>query len=303
VRDVAPTRPIEKFEWMDPPACACRTFPRKEACFPPIARPWGARAGGVLDGAAMDPRHLRELLVRLNKGEIDVDSALEGLKTMPYRDLGFAAIDHHRALRQGVPEVIFGEGKSAEQIVGISREIAGAGQNVLVTRIDQAKADAISAALPGFQYAPIARTGSLVQSAPPARKGTVAVVTAGTSDLPVSEEAVETLIAVGITPLRMYDVGVAGLHRLLHRVDALRAADVVIVVAGMEGALPSVVGGLVSAPLIAVPTSVGYGTALSGFTPLFAMLTSCASGVVVVNIDNGFGAALAAHRILSRKEA
>lgn len=250
----------------------------------------------------MDPRHLRELLERLRQGDIDVDTALEDLKTMPYRDLGFAAVDHHRALRQGVPEVIFGEGKTAEQISGIAREIAAVGQNVLVTRIDPAKADAVAAAVPGFRYSPIARTASLVQSPPPARKGTVAVVTAGTSDLPVSEEAAETLTAVGLTPLRMYDVGVAGLHRLLHRVEALRTADVVIVVAGMEGALPSVVGGVVSAPLIAVPTSIGYGSALSGFTALFAMLTSCASGVVVVNIDSGFGAAMAAHRILTSAE-
>ncbi|MEZ4295750.1 MAG: nickel pincer cofactor biosynthesis protein LarB [Polyangiaceae bacterium] len=248
----------------------------------------------------MDPRHLRDLLSRLRKGEIEVDAALNDLERLPYKDLGFATVDHHRALRQGVPEVIFGEGKSPEQIIGIAREIASAQQNVLVTRIDPSKADAIAAALPGFKYAPVARTGSLVQSPPPARKGTVAVVTAGTSDLPVSEEAVETLTAVGLTVQRMYDIGVAGLHRFLHRVDALRAADVVIVVAGMEGALPSVVGGVVSAPIIAVPTSVGYGTALGGFTPLFAMLTSCASGIVVVNIDSGFGAAMAAHRILSR---
>lgn len=246
----------------------------------------------------MDPRHVKELLVRLRQGELEVDAALEDLKNLPFRDLGFAAVDHHRALRQGVPEVIFGEPKTAEQIIAIAREIASAGQNVLVTRIDQAKADAIAAALPGFEYAPIARTGALVKAPVPARQGTVAVVTAGTSDLPVSEEAVETLIAVGLTPLRMYDVGVAGLHRLLHRLDALRSADCVIVVAGMEGALPSVVGGVVSAPIIAVPTSVGYGTAMSGFTALFAMLTSCASGIVVVNIDSGFGAAMAAHRIL-----
>lgn len=250
----------------------------------------------------MDPRHIRELLVQLRQGDIDVDAALEQLQHLPYRDLGFATVDHHRALRQGVPEVIFGEGKSAEQITGIAREIAAAGQNVLVTRIDAAKAEALAGVLPGFQYSPIARTASLVQTPPPEREGVVAVVTAGTSDLPVSEEAAETLAAVGLTPLRMYDVGVAGLHRLLHRVDTLRAADVVIVVAGMEGALPSVVGGVVSAPLIAVPTSIGYGTALSGFAALFAMLTSCASGVVVVNIDSGFGAAMAAHRILCGRE-
>lgn len=248
----------------------------------------------------MDPRHLRELLTKLRAGEVEVDVALEGLKTLPFRDLGFASVDHHRALRQGVPEVIFGEPKTADQIIGIAREIAAAGQNVFVTRVDPEKAAAITAALPAFQYAATARTGAIVSAPIPQRKGTVAVVTAGTSDLPVSEEAVETLTAVGLTPVRMYDVGVAGLHRLLHRLDTLRAADVVIVVAGMEGALPSVVGGVVSTPIIAVPTSIGYGTALSGFTALFAMLTSCASGVVVVNIDSGFGAAMAAHRILAR---
>lgn len=246
----------------------------------------------------MDPRHVRELLLRLRRGEVEVDTALEDLKTLPFRDLGFASVDHHRALRQGVPEVIFGEPKTAEQIIGIAREIASSGQNVFVTRIDAEKAAAIADALPAFKYAAVARTGAIVSAPVPTRKGTVAVVTAGTSDLPVSEEAVETLLAVGLTPMRMYDVGVAGLHRLLHRVDALRAADVVIVVAGMEGALPSVVGGVVAAPIIAVPTSIGYGTAMSGFTALFAMLTSCASGIVVVNIDSGFGAAMAAHRIL-----
>jgi len=249
----------------------------------------------------MDPRLVRELLVRLRQGEVDVDVALEGLKSLPFRDLGFAAVDHHRALRQGVPEVIFGEPKTAEQIIAIAGEIASAGQNVLVTRLDAAKAAAVTAALPAFRYAPVARTGAIETAPLPARQGTVAVVTAGTGDLPVSEEAVETLLAIGLTPMRMYDVGVAGLHRLLHRVEELRSADCVIVVAGMEGALPSVVGGVVSAPIIAVPTSVGYGTAMSGFTALFAMLTSCASGVVVVNIDNGFGAAMAAHRVLRER--
>lgn len=246
----------------------------------------------------MNPQQVRDLLLRLREGEVDVDTALEDLRRLPFRDLGFASVDHHRALRQGVPEVIFGEPKSAEQIIGIAEEIVRSGQNVLVTRLQADKAAVVGAALPGFKYAAIARTGSIVTAPVPERKGTVAVVTAGTSDLPVSEECAETLLAVGLTPLRMYDVGVAGLHRLLHRVDALRAADCVIVVAGMEGALPSVVGGVVSAPIIAVPTSIGYGTALGGFTALFAMLTSCASGVVVVNIDSGFGAAMAAHRIL-----
>ena len=174
-----------------------------------------------------------------------------------------------------------------------------------MTRLDDDKADrARRAKVPGFVHAKIARTLRLeVAPVERAHKGPVAVVTAGTSDMPVAEEAVETLSAVGLEPLRFYDIGVAGLHRLLHRVDDLRRAAAVIVVAGMEGALPSVVGGVVSTPIVAVPTSVGYGTALGGFTALFAMLTSCASGVVVVNIDSGFGAAMAVHRMLHRVTA
>lgn len=249
----------------------------------------------------MDPRHLRSLLERVSAGEVPVEAAMESLRHLPFRDLGMATIDHHRALRQGVPEVIFGEGKSAEQIAAIATEIAAAGQNVLVTRMDAAKAAVVQQALPGLRYNAIARIGALEQTPPPKREGTVAIVTAGTSDISVAEEAAETLHAVGLTVARFNDVGVAGIHRFLNRVDDLVRADVVIVVAGMEGALPSVVGGVVAAPIIAVPTSIGYGTALSGFTPLFAMLTSCASGVVVVNIDSGFGAAMAAHRILRQR--
>jgi len=247
----------------------------------------------------MDPRLVRELLERVRQNELSTEDALEALKQLPFRDLGFATVDHHRALRQGVPEVIFGEGKQPEQIAAIAEEMARAGSNVLVTRVDQAKAEAVMAKVPGFRHAPLARTLSLeVKPVPPRSQGPVAVVTAGTSDQPAAEEAIETLRAVGLEPVRHYDVGVAGLHRLLHRLDDLRKAAAVIVCAGMEGALPSVVGGIVSAPVIAVPTSVGYGTAMGGFTALFAMLTSCASGVVVVNIDSGFGAAMAVHRIL-----
>lgn len=229
-----------------------------------------------------------------------MDVAFESLRDLPFRDLGFATVDHHRALRQGVPEVILGEKKTVDQIAGIAEEIARRGQNVLITRLDAEKAAALKARIPALRYAEVARIANLVVNAsePRARQKDVAVVTAGTSDMPVAEEAAETLAAVGLTPHRMYDVGVAGLHRLLHRLDALKKAHVVIVVAGMEGALPSVIGGAVAAPIIAVPTSVGYGSALGGFTALFSMLTSCASGVVVVNIDSGFGAAMAAHRIL-----
>jgi pyridinium-3,5-biscarboxylic acid mononucleotide synthase len=252
----------------------------------------------------VDPRLVRELLERVRASDVSVDDALESLRQLPFRDLGFATIDHHRALRQGMPEVIFGERKTAEQIAQIAQEIARAGHNVLVTRVDVEKAGEIVAREPGFRYAKAARTLRLeVSPVAPRQQGPVAVVTAGTSDLSVAEEAVETLCAVGLEPVRHYDVGVAGIHRLLHRLEELRKAAAVIVCAGMEGALPSVVGGMVSSPVVAVPTSVGYGTALSGFTALFAMLTSCASGVVVVNIDSGFGAAMAVHRMLRAEHA
>lgn len=252
----------------------------------------------------MDPRHVRELLERVRASDVSVDDAIESLQQLPFRDLGFANVDHHRALRQGMPEVIFGERKTVEQIALISAEIARVGHNVLVTRVDEAKAAELILREPRFRYARMARTLTLEVAPIPKRpRGLVAVVSAGTSDMSVAEEAVETLLSLGLEPARHYDVGVAGLHRLLHRLDDLRRAEAVIVCAGMEGALPSVIGGLVSTPVIAVPTSVGYGTALGGFTALFAMLTSCASGVVVVNIDSGFGAAMAAHRILNDPKA
>lgn len=251
----------------------------------------------------MDAARLRELLEAVRAGGVDVDSAVQSLSALPYRDLGFAAVDHHRALRNGIPEVIFGERKTAPQIVGIARAMVEAGENVLVTRLDEDKAAVLVRDVPGATYSAMARTARVVVRPLPLRDvGYVAVVTAGTSDMPVAEEAAETLSAVGLAVERLYDVGVAGIHRLLHRVDLLHKAAAVIVVAGMEGALPSVVGGMVGAPVIAVPTSVGYGTALSGFTALFAMLTSCASGVAVVNVDSGFGAAMVAHRILFRRE-
>jgi pyridinium-3,5-biscarboxylic acid mononucleotide synthase len=248
----------------------------------------------------MDTRLLRELLERVRAGEATTEQALESLRELPFKELGFATVDHHRALRQGAPEVIFGEGKSAEQIALIAEEMTKAGENVLVTRIDAAKGEALTARLPGFRHVPVARVGRL-EVAPPTRRkaGPIAVVSAGTSDLSVAEEAVETLEAVGLEPQRLYDVGVAGIHRLLHRAPDLRRAAALIVVAGMEGALPSVVGGLCAAPIVAVPTSVGYGAALGGLSAMFSMLTSCAAGVTVVNIDNGFGAAMAVHRMVS----
>jgi NCAIR mutase (PurE)-related protein len=247
----------------------------------------------------MDPRLVRELLERVKGSDVSVDEALETLRQLPFRDIGVATVDHHRALRQGVPEVIFGERKTVDQIARISEEMVRAGHNVLVTRVDPEKAAGLVARLPAFVHHAEARALSIEVAPVPRRaRGPVAVVTAGTSDASVAEEAVVTLEAVGLEAVRFYDIGVAGIHRLFHRLDELRRAAAVIVVAGMEGALPSVVGGVVSAPIVAVPTSVGYGTALGGFTALFGMLTSCASGLVVVNIDSGFGAAMAVHRIL-----
>lgn len=247
----------------------------------------------------MDPDRLRELMHQVAGGAVGVDEALTALRDLPFTDLGFARVDQHRALRQGVPEVILAEPKTAEQIVTIAREIHRANQNVMITRLDAAKAAEVCGALPFLAYNAVARIASHVATPPPERRGRVVVVTAGTGDVPVAEEASETLRLVGASPTRLYDVGVAGLHRLLAHLPALHAANVIIAVAGMEGALPSVVGGLVRCPVIAVPTSVGYGAHLGGMAPLFTMLTTCAAGVLVTNIDNGFGAAMAAHRMLT----
>jgi NCAIR mutase (PurE)-related protein len=233
-----------------------------------------------------------------------VEQALTELGTLPYKDLGYARVDHHRALRQGMPEVVWAEGKSPEQVVGVAEELLRGGHDVLVTRLSAEAACVVTARLPSMKYNAVARTAKLEQRPKaPRDPGFVAVVTAGTSDIPVAEEALETLSMCGIAAESLYDVGVAGLHRLLGEVERLRQARAVIVVAGMEGALASVIGGLVAAPVIAVPTSVGYGVALGGITTLFAMLTSCASGLTVVNIDNGFGAAMAVVRILTSQRA
>lgn len=251
----------------------------------------------------MDPRRVRELLESVKQGVTSVESAVAELKDLPFADLGYASVDHHRALRQGTPEVILGQAKTAAQIVGIARELARAGQNVLVTRLAEDAAREVCAAIPELKYAPLARTATLEQS-PIQPLGTkpVSLVTAGTGNLPVAEECAETLRMLGVATERVYDVGVAGLHRLLHRRDVLERTSVAIVVAGMEGALPSVVGGMAAGPVIAVPTSVGYGVSFGGFVAMAAMLASCASGVVVCNIDNGFGAAYAAARILRARE-
>jgi NCAIR mutase (PurE)-related protein len=221
----------------------------------------------------------------------------------PVESLGFATIDHHRALRAGYPEVVFGEGKTAEQVLLICERLAATGDGFLVTRAGESVRSTLGAAFPGARVSAVARTVHLGGTAPPVkREGKLAlIVTAGTSDLPVAEEAAETLVALGMTVARLNDVGVAGIHRLLAQHDALRHAAVVIVVAGMDGALPSVVGGLVGTPVIAVPTSVGYGAGFGGLSALLAMLNSCAAGVTVCNIDNGFGAAMAAARILNER--
>lgn len=221
------------------------------------------------------------------------------LETLPFSDLGYASVDHHRELRQGLPEVILGQGKTADQIAGIARRLLEAGQNVLVTRLGPEAAATVLQAVPELSYNALARTALAMPRPVTLLPGPpVVVVTAGTSDLPVAEEALETLRAAGVPAERLVDVGVAGLHRLLDRLEVLQRARAVIVVAGMEGALPSVVGGLIAVPVVAVPTSTGYGVALAGFTALFGMLTSCAAGITVVNIDNGFGAAMAVVRML-----
>ncbi|MFM8412021.1 MAG: nickel pincer cofactor biosynthesis protein LarB [Alphaproteobacteria bacterium] len=246
----------------------------------------------------MNPKRLRELLGRVADGEVPVDRALDEIKHLPFEDLGFARVDHHRALRVGFPEVIFGEGKTASQIAAIARRLAAAGHNVLVTRIAPMAAAEVAGEIPGSVHDPVARTLTIrVADEPVATRGTVLVLAAGTTDQPVAEEAVRTLEAFGQPFDRLYDVGVAGLHRLLDAREAIVSASVLIVVAGMEGALPSVVAGLVDRPVIAVPTSVGYGASFGGLAALLGMLNSCASGVTVVNIDNGFGAAVAAAAI------
>jgi hypothetical protein len=252
----------------------------------------------------VDEARLKELLARVQSGTQDIASALDELRQLPFADLGYAMVDHHRALRQGVPEVILGDGKTSDQIIGIAKELARTGQNVLVTRIDLPKATALVEALPNVKHNPLARTCTLEQSpiASLNEGRKLALVSAGTSDMPVAEECAETMRMLGIEFDRVFDVGVAGIHRLLHRRPVLEGAAVIIVIAGMEGALASVVGGLVDCPVIAVPTSIGYGAAMHGQTALHGMLTSCASGITVVNIDNGFGAAFAAARILRKKK-
>ena len=248
----------------------------------------------------MTPSELRTLLDQVRDGRLDPARAheqlLNTLREQPFEDLGFAKIDHHRSIRQGFPEVVLGLGKTAEQITAIAEQIVGRGHPLLVTRADESAWTAVRARVPAAEYHPIARCITVGGNMPPGA-GTIALASAGTSDLPVAEEAAVTAELMGNTVDRLYDVGVAGIHRLLKQRERLESARVIIVVAGMEGALPSVVAGMVSVPVIAVPTSVGYGASFGGIAALLGMLNSCANGVSVVNIDNGYGAGCIASMI------
>jgi hypothetical protein len=239
----------------------------------------------------MNRTQIEELLNSVRAGQTGVDAALERLRDLPFEDIGFAKVDHHRTLRTGMPETIFAEGKTPEQVAEIFARMAKAGGNVLATRASRGMFAAVSAAEPRAEYHATARAMTLEQTKAEPGKGMVAVVCAGTSDLPVAEEAAVTARLMGNTTELIADVGVAGIHRLLAQKDVLQAARVLVVCAGMEGALPTVVAGMVKAPVVAVPTSVGYGASFGGVAALLGMLNSCAPNVSVVNIDNGFGAA------------
>ena len=271
----------------------------------------------------MEQRQLRDLLARVASGDASIEEAERALRVAPFTDLGYAKVDGHRGVRQGVSEVVYGAGKTAEQIAGVCRALVEGGQQrVLVTRLDAEKARQVAELLPGeaglpaagasdgevatagedarfpsFEYRPLPRLGILGDAPEPDGNGTIVVAAAGTSDLPVAEEAAVTAEMLGNEVVRLYDVGVAGIHRLLAHADDIAEANAVVAVAGMEGALASVVGGLAACPVIAVPTSVGYGASFGGVAALLAMLNSCASGVSVVNIDNGFGAGYQAHMV------
>ena len=249
----------------------------------------------------MNVQKLERLLKSVKEGKTPIDEALAQLRSLPFEDLGFTRIDHHRSLRKGFPEVIWGEGKTTRQIVSIMKQLKGKDQNVLITRLEWKKAAAIQSVFPKSRYYPRSKVLTyLTHPVKPGGKGTILVITAGTTDIPVAEEATLTAQFMGNRVETLYDVGVAGIHRLLVERKKLETARVLIVAAGMEGALPSVVGGLVDRPVIAVPTSIGYGTSFGGVTALLAMLNSCASGVAVVNIDNGFGAGYIASLINRR---
>ena len=252
----------------------------------------------------MSQKSIIEILESVSRGELTPHDAVTKLKLEPFQDLGFAKIDHHRELRQGVAEVIYGAGKTDEHIIRIMSAMRERGQEtIMVTRISQETADEISKVHP-LKYNALAKIGLLGEMPEPDGDGTIVVATGGTSDMPIAEEAALTAEALGNKVTRLYDVGVSGVHRLLHNMEPIMTARVIVAVAGMEGALPSVIGGLADCPVIAVPTSVGYGASLGGIAALLSMLNSCASGVSVVNIDNGFGGGYLAHMInhLSNKD-
>jgi pyridinium-3,5-biscarboxylic acid mononucleotide synthase len=245
----------------------------------------------------MDEQILRGLLDDVRSGAASVDDALERMRHLPFEDLGYAKLDHHRALRHGLTEVIFGKGKTADQVVGIAGRLLDKSRNLLITRTDAAVAERLKTLHPETEYFPLSSAVRVWRDQTIHGKGSIAVVSAGTSDIPVAEEARLTAEVMGNEVDVVYDIGVAGIHRLLSHSERLMAARVVVVCAGMEGALPSAVGGLVSAPVIAVPTSVGYGASFNGLAALLGMLNSCSSNVTVVNIDNGFGAGYVASLI------
>jgi NCAIR mutase (PurE)-related protein len=237
------------------------------------------------------------LLERFRAGKLDLQQVLRAFQSAPFTDLGFAQVDTHRSLRKDFPEVVYGEGKTPEQVARIARELVSREQRFLVTRINETHVRALRRVARGFVHHPVARCVTYSRRPPAKRPGRIAVLAAGTSDLPVAEEAGVTAEIMGNEVDRIYDVGVAGLHRLLSRLERIQTANVVVAVAGMEGALPGVVAGLIGQPVIAVPTSVGYGANLGGLTALLGMLSSCSCGLTVVNIDNGFGAGYAASQI------
>jgi NCAIR mutase (PurE)-related protein len=241
-------------------------------------------------------------LVEIKDNKLELEQAIKILKRLPFEDLSIARLDHHRGIRNGFPEVVLCQGKQLNHIVKILEKLTAGDGPVLATRASQEVYDAVRSQIPGLDYNPLARTIMYEPVPLPKRQGSILVITAGTADIPVAEEAAVTASIMGNHVETLYDVGVAGLHRLLSNLEKIQSASVVIVVAGMEGALPSVVGGLVNHPVIAVPTSIGYGASFGGLSALLAMLNSCAAGVTVVNIDNGFGAGFAASQINALKE-
>ncbi len=245
----------------------------------------------------MSGEQLRKLLEQVRAGGVSIDAAVERMRHMPFEDLGFAKVDHHRALRHGMPEVIFAQGKTPEQVVAIAGRLLKSAKNILITRVEERTAALVKRKIRKAEYFPLSRAIRVWQDRTIRGKGKIAVVCAGTSDIPVAEEAQVTAEVMGNDVIAIHDIGVAGIHRLMSNRERLTEAKVVIVAAGMEGALPSVVGGLVSCPVIAVPTSIGYGASFNGLAALLAMLNSCASNVTVVNIDNGFGAGYVASLI------